>query len=136
MVSGGGANSGGSLPYLESTSDFTRTDTVESGKSGNHIIRISPNATVDAIVYYQLEKGSVAHDFEPYTGGKPSPSPEYPQKIENIVNPNLILYTNLYNKDSDVIGEYYLEGIGFNYNELWNHSEYINILPNRDICLS
>ena len=30
----------------------------------------------------QLEKGSVATSYEPYTGGKPSPSPEYPQPIE------------------------------------------------------
>lgn len=31
----------------------------------------------------QLEKGSTATDYEPYTGGKPSPSPEYPQEITN-----------------------------------------------------
>lgn len=26
-------------------------------------------------------------DFEPYVGGKPSPSPEYPQEIKSVVNP-------------------------------------------------
>ena len=31
----------------------------------------------------QLEKGSTATAYEPYTGGKPSPSPEYPQEIKN-----------------------------------------------------
>ena len=31
----------------------------------------------------QLEKGSTATSYEPYTGGKPSPSPEYPQEIKN-----------------------------------------------------
>lgn len=31
----------------------------------------------------QFEKGTVATSFEPYTGGKPSPSPEYPQEIKN-----------------------------------------------------
>lgn len=30
-----------------------------------------------------LNKGSVAMPFEPYTGGKPSPSPDYPQEIVN-----------------------------------------------------
>lgn len=35
------------------------------------------------ISYVQLEKGSTATAYEPYTGGKPSPSPEYPQKIKN-----------------------------------------------------
>lgn len=28
-----------------------------------------------------IQKGSVATEYEPYTGGKPSPSPEYPQEI-------------------------------------------------------
>ena len=32
----------------------------------------------------QLEKGSTATAYEPYTGGKPSPSPEYEQDIENV----------------------------------------------------
>lgn len=31
----------------------------------------------------QFEKGTVATSFEPYTGGKPSPSPEYQQEIKN-----------------------------------------------------
>lgn len=35
------------------------------------------------ISYVQLEKGSTATAYEPYTGGKPSPSPEYPQEIKN-----------------------------------------------------
>lgn len=35
----------------------------------------------------QLEKGSEATSFEPYTGGIPSPNPEYPQEIKSVVNP-------------------------------------------------
>lgn len=31
-----------------------------------------------------LNEGSVANPYEPYTGGKPSPSPEYPQEIKNV----------------------------------------------------
>ena len=31
----------------------------------------------------QLEYGNKATSYEPYTGGKPSPSPEYPQEIKN-----------------------------------------------------
>lgn len=30
-----------------------------------------------------VNKGDVSKDYEPYTGGKPSPSPEYPQEIES-----------------------------------------------------
>lgn len=87
LVSGGGASSGGCLEYKASKVDFTFTETVKKGKSGNFIIRISPSATVNAIVYFQIEKGSEAHGFEPYTGGQPSPSPDYPQVIKSVVNP-------------------------------------------------
>lgn len=30
-----------------------------------------------------VNKGNVSKDYEPYTGGAPSPSPSYPQEIEN-----------------------------------------------------
>lgn len=32
----------------------------------------------------QLEYGNKATSYEPYTGGKPSPSPEYPQEIKSV----------------------------------------------------
>ena len=32
----------------------------------------------------QIESGETATSYEPYTGGKPSPSPEYPQEIVNV----------------------------------------------------
>ena len=31
-----------------------------------------------------VEEGSTAHPYEPYTGGQPSPSPDYPQEIESV----------------------------------------------------
>lgn len=36
--------------------------------------------------YVQLEKGSVATDYEPYVGGQPSPNPEYPQEVYGVGN--------------------------------------------------
>ncbi len=89
MVSGGGAGAGGCLQYRLDSADFSTTETVEAGLSGNHILRIPANTTVNTIVYYQLEKGSKAHDYEPYTGGIPSPSPDYPQEIKSVVNPTV-----------------------------------------------
>ena len=32
----------------------------------------------------QLELGNIETTYEPYTGGKPSPSPDYPQEIKNV----------------------------------------------------
>lgn len=38
-------------------------------------------AVLDGLHYIQLEEGENATSPEPYTGGKPSPSPDYPQEI-------------------------------------------------------
>lgn len=44
-------------------------------------INVPSGATVDVDVCPMLNKGSTALPWEPYTGGKPSPSPDYPQEI-------------------------------------------------------
>ena len=38
-------------------------------------------------ILVQIEKGTKATAYEPYTGGIPSPNPDYPQKIKSVVNP-------------------------------------------------
>ena len=40
-------------------------------------------------ILVQIEKGSEATSYEPYTGGIPSPSPDYPQEIKSVVNPTV-----------------------------------------------
>lgn len=39
-----------------------------------------------------LNAGDTALPWEPYTGGKPSPSPDYPQEIKSVVNPIVKVY--------------------------------------------
>ena len=39
---------------------------------------------VSTIKGIMFEKGTVAHDYEPYTGGIPSPNPDYPQEIKSV----------------------------------------------------
>ena len=41
----------------------------------------------NVVIYPQINEGKTVLDYEPYTGGKPSPSPEYPQEIKSVVNP-------------------------------------------------
>ena len=41
----------------------------------------------NVVIYPQINEGKTVLDYEPYTGGKPSPSPEYPQEIKAVVNP-------------------------------------------------
>ena len=40
---------------------------------------------------FQLENGSEVTPYEPYTGGIPSPNPDYPQEIKAVVNPKVIV---------------------------------------------
>lgn len=49
----------------------------------NRIVSLvgNPNKTIKYTL--QIEKGNTVTPYEPYTGGKPSPSPEYPQEIKN-----------------------------------------------------
>lgn len=44
------------------------------------LVRDDENGVVD-LDQIQLERGNLATSYEPYTGGKPAPSPEYPQEI-------------------------------------------------------
>ena len=53
--------------------------------------------STDTVSNLQMEKGSTATPYEPYTGGKPSPSPDYPQEITKIEEVDcLITGANLY----------------------------------------
>lgn len=43
---------------------------------------------LDETIYPMIQLASSANEsYEPYTGGKPSPNPDYPQEIKRVVNP-------------------------------------------------
>ena len=51
---------------------------------------LKPSAKGDVInetTNIMLNDGDIALPYEPYTGGQPSPSPDYPQEIKSVVNP-------------------------------------------------
>lgn len=53
-------------------------------------IRISSVGSYDGVtIKPMIEKGSKVTSYEPYTGGQPSPSPDYPQEIKSVVNPTV-----------------------------------------------
>lgn len=65
---------------------------VKSGVTVNNLI-FKPMLTTDTTATYA--------DFEPYTGGIPSPNPDYPQKIKSVVNPTVkVCGKNLLNYDA------------------------------------
>lgn len=63
----------------------------------NFFIRIRINAGINCnnllfkpmIVDASLYPDATYDDFEPYTGGIPSPNPDYPQEIKSVVNPTV-----------------------------------------------
>lgn len=51
-------------------------------KEGEAFVRVSGKDTVDP-QNFMFNEGDSIKPYEPYTGGKPSPSPEYPQEIKS-----------------------------------------------------
>ena len=48
---------------------------------------VSGGVTIDTVIYPMVcEEAYVSQPYEPYTGGAPSPSPEYPQEIRSVEN--------------------------------------------------
>lgn len=54
---------------------------------------------LDETIYPMIQLASSTNEsYEPYTGGKPSPNPDYPQEIKRVVNPVVkVTGKNLYN---------------------------------------
>ena len=75
--------------YKNGNSVYLKDDSISSG-----VVEVTEDNPIVSIVYrgayiesgrytdIQLEYGSSPTAYEPYTGGKPSPSPDYPQPIE------------------------------------------------------
>lgn len=70
------------IPYTEiRNGNSYKLIAEKDGNQGYAVVQIEIGATIDTVLYPMLEYGEVAHDFEAYTGGKPSPSPDWPQEI-------------------------------------------------------
>lgn len=63
--------------------------TSETAKYIVFAVSYSSAQTPDYIKTIMLNKGSSVLPWEPYTGGQPSPSPDYPQEIKSVVNPTV-----------------------------------------------
>ncbi len=96
----------------------------------------------NGILMIMLNSGSTSLPWEPYTGGKPSPSPEYPQEIESAgdageINVN-VQGVNLFDKTTAFAGWIDGEGkiikkgaVGEFDNVI---SDYIRVIPNQMYC--
>lgn len=84
----------GSKGILQSGTQLEIIIAIYSGYTCNNLL-FKP-MIVDAEKY----PDATYDDFEPYTGGQPSPSPDYPQEIKSVVNPTVkVRGKNLLNYD-------------------------------------
>lgn len=85
----------------------------------------------------QIEEGTVATEYEPYTGGQPSPSPDYEQPINSIEGSVEFACRgkNLFNKNTVVDG--YLSQTGqIESNTGFKTSDFIKVMPNTSYFLN
>lgn len=69
------------------------TLTVKDGQTLSLAITIGNNASGPLVFRPMLYAGSTPKPWEPYTGGKPSPNPEFPQDIKGVGwTPNLLSF--------------------------------------------
>lgn len=81
---------------------------VKNGVTVNNVL-IKPMLTTDLTATYD--------DFEPYTGGVPSPNPDYPQEIKSVVNPTVKVCGKNLLKVNESIFPFTKGGVRFTYDK-------------------
>lgn len=129
-----------------------RGNTVETMQEDRHhkgipiafiFVRVNGTGTTfnNVTIYPQINEGTTLLDYEPYTGGKPSPSPEYPQEIKVVVNPIVkVVGKNLLNLTSRSVtnngvtcmangdGTYTLNGTATSETDFYIYGSYDNVI--------
>lgn len=70
------------LPYFDIlNNEASKTETTEDNMILYLLLRVYGGKTIDITIQPMLNTGTSPLPWEPYTGGQPSPSPDYPQEI-------------------------------------------------------
>ena len=78
-------------------------------------------------------------DYEPYTGGLPSPNPDYPQKVKIVTGENVVSVSgkNLFDKDITLHSGWYNDNGVFNSSTATGHTEEkYDVSPNQTYTLT
>lgn len=119
----------------QTSKNFTDGDTqttVENSMNYDFRVQVSNGQDCDFKVKIMLESGETQTAYEPYTGKKESPSPDYPQKIKTAdgVQNVYVCGKNMFDKSACVIGSLQGDGSVTGVNPDWNTSAYIPVSPN------
>lgn len=75
------------LPYFDIlNNEASKTETTEDNMILYLLLRVYGGKTMDITIQPMLNTGTSPLPWEPYTGGQPSPSPDYPQQIVSAGN--------------------------------------------------
>lgn len=75
------------LPYFDIlNNEASKTETTEDNMILYLLLRVYGGKTIDIMIQPMLNTGTYPLPWEPYTGGQPSPSPDYPQQIVSAGN--------------------------------------------------
>ena len=83
----------------KSVISFTQASTFAIPDTATYMRFTIPNKYADlkanpiTVSGIQIELGEVSTEYEPYSGGMPSPNPAYPQEIVGIENPTVTVYS-------------------------------------------
>lgn len=70
------------LPYFDIlNNEASKAETTEDNMILYLLLRVYGGKTIDITIQPMLNTGASPLSWEPYTGGQPSPSPDYPQQI-------------------------------------------------------
>lgn len=84
------------------------------------------NTTANETNKIMLTNNLEATSYEPYTGGVPSPTPDYPQEIKSVVNPTVkVCGKNLLNESGKVNKAINASGGFFNASDFYGYEQYI-----------
>lgn len=88
----------------ENDTNSGATLTLSGDNTYQFVLRVKNGATVNNVLFKPMlttDLTATYDDFEPYTGGIPSPNPDYPQEINSVVNPTVKIWT-----DMGTVGKY------------------------------
>lgn len=121
VLSGCPSGGGGSTYKIKATNDSKYADygngvtfSYTEDTSSSVIIVVYSGTTISNIKFYPMLRDSSIGDAtcEPYTGGIPSPNPDYPQEIEKTVVSEIKTHgKNFFSKNTSTLGYYSPEGV-------------------------
>ena len=126
---------------------FTTIDgkiiTTKSGTFVSAYVRTTSGVNYGSglVIKPQLELGSTATSWEKYTGGQPSPSPDFPQQVKVVKGENVVSVQgkNLFDKSSNIVLNKYIgeDGtISGNSPRNWYQEDYIEVSNSTDYIIS